>query len=120
MGGKKSLNWSKFKKSQSSQNNVKGKSKLKYQCLLILLFFMAAPAAYGSSLARGWVQATSIAYITAVAMPDPLTLCARLGNPSSTSTETGQIINPLQEHPTYSINKDFLIKTSNYGTNVVK
>ena len=79
MGGKKSLNWSKFKKSQSSQNNVKGKSKLKYQCLLILLFFMAVPAAYGSSMARGWVQATAIAYITAVAMPDPLTLCASWG-----------------------------------------
>jgi len=34
-------------------------------------FFLASPAAYGSSWARNGIQATATTYATAAAMPDP-------------------------------------------------
>ena len=35
-----------------------------------LFFFMAAPAAYGNSQAKGWIGAATEAYATAMATPD--------------------------------------------------
>ena len=43
-----------------------------------IFFFMATPMAYGSSLARDWIQAASVTYATAVAIPVPLTHCTGL------------------------------------------
>ena len=34
-------------------------------------FFFSAPAAYGSSWAKEWIQATAVTQTTTVAMPDP-------------------------------------------------
>ena len=42
---------------------------------------MATPTVYGSSSARDWIQATTVTYATAGAMPDPLTIY------------TGQVLN---------------------------
>ena len=64
---------------------------------MIFFFFMAAPAAYGSSQARGQIQVTAVTYVIVVAMPDPapgwgsnLCLCR---DPSHCS----QILNPTAE-----------------------
>ena len=45
-------------------------------CFLLLIFFflglfLAAPAPYGSSQARDWIQSLSATYTTAIAMLDP-------------------------------------------------
>ena len=40
---------------------------------------MAVPVAYGSSPARDWIQAAANSYTTAVATPDLLTHCIKLG-----------------------------------------
>ena len=39
---------------------------------IFFFFFIAAPAAYGSSLARHWICATAASCVVAVAMPDLL------------------------------------------------
>ena len=46
---------------------------------IYILFFMAAPRAYGSSWARDGIQASAVTQATAVAMPDPLTHCTGSG-----------------------------------------
>ena len=42
-------------------------------CIIIIIFLMAALAAYGSSLARDSIRAAASTYTKAVAMLDPLT-----------------------------------------------
>ena len=44
-------------------------------------FLMAAPVAYGRSLARDWIQATATTYATSVATLDPLTTALGRGLP---------------------------------------
>ena len=46
--------------------------------IFVCLFLMAAPVAYGRSQARDEIWAVALNYAVAVAMPDPLTHCARL------------------------------------------
>ena len=48
-----------------------------FSFFFIYLFLMPTPIAYGSFWARGWIWATAAIYTTAMAMPDPLTHCAR-------------------------------------------
>ena len=47
---------------------------------------MAAPVAYGSSWAKGWIGVELPAYATTTAMPDPSHICDQC-----------QILNPLSE-----------------------
>ena len=42
-------------------------------------FLNATPVVCGSSWTRDWIQASAVTYAAAVAMPDPLTHCARKG-----------------------------------------
>ena len=42
---------------------------------------MAAPAAYGNSWARDWIQAPAATYAATMAKADPLTHCATVGIP---------------------------------------
>jgi len=46
---------------------------------IFFLNFMATVAAFGSSWARDWIQATVATYTTAMATPDPLIHCTGLG-----------------------------------------
>ena len=57
-----------------------------------IFFFRAAPAAYGSSLTRGWIGAIVADQTTATAMQDPSHIC-NLHH----SLQQHQILNPLGE-----------------------
>ena len=45
----------------------------------VVVVFMDAPAAYGSSRTRDGIQAAAVSATVAVATPDPLTRCTRPG-----------------------------------------
>ena len=63
-----------------------------------IIFFMATPLACGSSQARDWIWAAAVSYTAAVAMPDTLTHCAKLGTahtPLQQASSYSRILNPL-------------------------
>ena len=45
----------------------------------LMSFFMGAPAAYGCSRARNWIQAAAVTYAAVAVMLNTLTHCTRLG-----------------------------------------
>ena len=63
-----------------------------YLFIHLFIYFMAIPAAYGSSWARDWIWATDVNYTDAMSMPDPLAHCTNLG----IKPATPQQLEPLQ------------------------
>ena len=80
----------------------------------LFIFFTALPAVYGSSWARGQIQAAAGAYTTAMAILDPCCICDLccslrqhwILNPLSKARDR-QVLNPLS-HKENSINWLFL------------
>ena len=65
---------------------------LKFFSFVLFFPFKAAPTAYGSSQAEGWISATAAAYTTATATGDPSLVCSL-----HHSSWQHQILNPLSE-----------------------
>lgn len=52
-----------------------GRERKEISFLLLFSLFRAAPAAYGSSQAKGRIRSAAASYATATAMPDPSYIC---------------------------------------------